>query len=817
MKKSAMDIFTVLALTTSAFLAKGATLYWDNNGNADGFGSAGGIWGTEQKWNADSTGASAPAVTDTTASDDLCFGTASNGLATGTITVEGTNQSFRSMCFGKASGVTAFSNGTLNLAAPSSTILVNNASNMIASVLAGTNGLNNTYTPGTRLTCTSFLTSASVTLFPNANLSDCVGVTATMAGGFVNNGPIPAMPYYFSNHRTTATVQMQITNDVYTKCVKIELTQVGTDIAGRAVYAKFVTGFLPGFNFDTGGNPGTIATSKTAEGYGIPQLTLTSGRVLTLAGANTYSGGTIIGGGILEIGGAGQLGSGAYTGAIINDGQFVYNSSANQSFSGALSGTGSLIKESPAKSVSPITYTPFLTTSPTPIVPCASLADCVGAGGMMGGAWISPTQYPAHAYHFTNRSSNATYQLQALHNNITKCVKIELTQSGSDIAARAVYAKYANGNQLGFDFDSGGNSGTVATSYITDGYGAVKTTLDLNSHSKLTLSGTNTYTGGTVVNRGVLEAAATAYALPSIGGITVNNAGELVLKADPLSASNPGGVGNGNPITVNGGGLLTLAGLYNAGYSRPVTLNGGTLNSTVTQNNDNGNYLNALTLLNGARVIGYKFRVGNGSSPSITVSGTNASVVYAGLNLMKNGSLTMTFNVADVTGDPGSDLLIPGVISDYPAYGGMPIIKTGPGTLHLSGANTHTGLLTIAEGTLDVGADNTLNAGNNIALGGGILDMGAFSNAVGTLTVATNSTIILGEGHLAFADSSGETWGARLALSGTLQPQTVRFGTNSAALTGAQVEAITLNGTRVRIKSDGYLAPGLKGSLIRLM
>ena len=819
MKRSIRTGTATLGLIAGVLSTFGSTNYWDTNGTTPGFGTAGGIWGAEPKWSSDSTGAAVPAVTNTTVSDDLYFGTVFSGLASGTVAVEGTNQAFRSIAFGTASGPVTLSGGTLTLAAPASEIFVGNASNKITSVLAGAGGLQKlsdliTYAP--------FLTDTSVTLFTNASLSGYMNVTATMSGNSISGGSTSAQPYYFTNNGTTATAQMQAVNGGFTKCVKFELTQSGQDIAGRAVYARYTGENQLGFDFDTGGTAVSIATAPTVGAYGITQLRLSADRVLTLTGANTYSGDTTIGGGILEIGEGGQLGSGSYTGAIFNSGKFLYSSVSNQSLYGAISGIGSLVMESPSKRASSITYTNFLKSSVTTVIPHSSLSDCVGADGLMGGLSINGGSgpWPADAYFFTNRGATVTYQLQAFEGGATKCVKIELSQLGAGITARVLYAKYVIGNQLGYDFDQGGTALAISTSYSNGNYGAAETSLSLNSPPRLILSGINSYAGGTVVKGGVLEAATTNLALPSSGGITVNTGGELVLNAGPLNSGSPGGVGNLNPITVNSGGTLTLAGTFNVGFSRPIILNGGTLNSTVTEVGDCANYVNNLTLQNGARVIGYKIRMGDigGYAPSIVVSGASASSLEAGINVAKVGTQSLTFNVADATGDPEPDLLIPGVIQDYnlPHLTGMPIIKTGAGTISLSGVNTHTGRVTITAGALALGADTTLNAGCSIVLNGGSLAVGAFSNVVNTLTLSAGSEIVLGSGKLAFADSSGATWSSTLTLTGTLDSHTLRFGTNANALTGAQLSAITLNGERVRLNEDGYLALGLKGTLIRI-
>ena len=67
-----------------------------------------------------------------------------------------------------------------------------------------------------------------------------------------------------------------------------------------------------------------------------------------LGGTNTYTGSTTISSvGTLQIGGSGQLGSGSYAGAIAisSGGTLEYSSSANQTFSGTISGAGAILKD----------------------------------------------------------------------------------------------------------------------------------------------------------------------------------------------------------------------------------------------------------------------------------------------------------------------------------------------------------------------------------------------------------------------------------------------------------------------------------------
>jgi autotransporter-associated beta strand protein len=73
-------------------------------------------------------------------------------------------------------------------------------------------------------------------------------------------------------------------------------------------------------------------------------LTKLGDGTLTLTGPNTYPGITTINAGTLRLSGDGLLGGGTYPGAIQNNGAFSYDSSAEQTLAGAISGSGSLSK-----------------------------------------------------------------------------------------------------------------------------------------------------------------------------------------------------------------------------------------------------------------------------------------------------------------------------------------------------------------------------------------------------------------------------------------------------------------------------------------
>jgi len=667
----------------------------------------------------------------------------------------------------------------------------------------------------------NFLTSTSTNLFSSANLADYTPVCGFLAGTSINGSvPYPADVYHFTNDGVNASYQLQTYEGNFTKCVKVELTQNGTDIFGKASYAKYIWGNKLGIDFDSTGNNGTIATSFTTSAYGVPRTVLMNNdgnNTLTLSGQNRYSGNTVIGNSTLIIGGSGQLGSGNYAGEILNSGTLIYNSSSNQTFSGVISGIGSL-KTGAAVSDATIVFSEFLTSNVVTIATNKTLADYVDAYGIMGGAYINEKRPSVSSvYFFSNNTATATFQLQVYDGGYTKCVKLELTQNGTDISGRTVYAKYIGGNNLGIDFDSNGTAYSIATSYTAAGYGAAEITLVPFVYSRLTLRAANTYSGGTILNKGTLLTDTTASALPASGGIEINKGAELHLEVAGLSAENPGGVGNGNPITVNSGGKIVISAKFNTGYSRPITLDGGRILVTIDDTGDNANYMNNLTLKNGAQVIGPPVRVGFNSSAVITVSGSSPSDIDAGLSLVNNGK-KLTLNIEDVTTNSTADLTIKGVIKNFNSgFANMPIFKTGEGTLLITATNTYTGPTTLTEGTLELGADNTLDTDNNIILNGGTLDMGNFTNRIGTLTVSTNSIITVGSGELAFADSSAITWSGSLAVNGDLGLQsahTLRFGTNSTGLTEAQLAVTTVNGEPAALNSEGYLHGPAKGMLL---
>ena len=104
------------------------------------------------------------------------------------------------------------------------------------------------------------------------------------------------------------------------------------------------------YNVAEGTDAGGIDLLVSSAHTNVGGITKDGAGTLALTNAtNSMNGGTvIINAGTLEIGGAGRLQSGSYADAITNNGTFNYNSSADQTLSGVISGTGALTQSGAA-------------------------------------------------------------------------------------------------------------------------------------------------------------------------------------------------------------------------------------------------------------------------------------------------------------------------------------------------------------------------------------------------------------------------------------------------------------------------------------
>ncbi|PZU85730.1 MAG: autotransporter domain-containing protein [Chelatococcus sp.] len=156
--------------------------------------------------------------------------------------------------------------------------------------------------------------------------------------------------------------------------------------SARAVSLDAGNGMVVGGVLDTA-NATTLTLSGVISGAGA--LTKAGAGTLILSGTNTYSGGTIVSAGTLQIGNGGTTGS--LTGDVVNNATLAFNRSDASVFAGAISGTGSVVKDGAgALTLTGVsTYSGATTVSAGRLAVNGSIASSsltVNAGGTLGGS-----------------------------------------------------------------------------------------------------------------------------------------------------------------------------------------------------------------------------------------------------------------------------------------------------------------------------------------------------------------------------------------------------------------------------------------------
>ena len=143
------------------------------------------------------------------------------------------------------------------------------------------------------------------------------------------------------------------------------------------------------------GNPDTHGAFISAViGTNVTGITQNStSESMTLSGDNAYNGPITITTGTLTLSGAGDLGNGAYSGPITDGGALVYNSSADQTMSGIISGAGTLTASGTGylTLTGADTYTGATTVSSGAVLlvnQSLSSPVSVTSGGLLGGSGI---------------------------------------------------------------------------------------------------------------------------------------------------------------------------------------------------------------------------------------------------------------------------------------------------------------------------------------------------------------------------------------------------------------------------------------------
>ena len=187
-----------------------------------------------------------------------------------------------------------------------------------------------------------------------------------------------------------------------------------------------------------------------------------------------------------------------------------------------------------------------------------------------------------------------------------------------------------------------------------------------------TLSGTNTYSGGTYLQSGSLNVGASS--LPSTGAVYISG-GTLNLNGDTHVGAVTYSSNNSNNINTNVGGVL-YTNVVNYNYYNNGYINGGTLIGS-SWNFTNTGYTNFPYLLTGSESV-------TQSGPGYTVL-TNTSNNYTGGTFVSGGVLQLSFSSTSTA-------------SQLPTSGALTI---NGGTFHMEGYNQTVGAVTASAGYIE--------------------------------------------------------------------------------------------------------------------
>ena len=284
--------------------------------------------------------------------------------------------------------------------------------------------------------------------------------------------------------------------------------------------------------------------------------------------------------------------------------------------------------------------------------------------------------------------------------------------------------------------------------------------------SKVILSGTNTYSGGTLINPGVTLQGSTA-SLPSSGGGITDN-GTLIFD-QAVNATFSDAISGSGQVVKQNTGMLTLSGANT--YAGPTVINAGGLlvSADGKLGTAPGTPVPGNVTINNATYdanLGYH----NGLTYTYTTAGSLLGAIGS-FTLDSNRGITIGNALGEVTVSAGNTLTYGGLVTNAAGTAGG-LLVSGPGTLAFSGQCLTPGGMQVNNGTVRLGRADAL-AGNPLAVGVGLaatVDVNGYSQTIGALNggasaVITNSsatpvTLTVGAGNAAGAFGAAIRQGA---------------------------------------------------------
>ena len=647
------------------------------------------------------------------------------------------------------------------------------------------------------------------------------GNTTSLSGAIANSGVVEF------NQTTNGTYAGVLSG---TGQLKKDGTAVLT-LTGANTYTGLTTviqGTLSGNTTSLRGNivnSGVVQFNQTSNGNytgvisGTGQLSKIGTAVLTLTGANTYTGLTTVSAGTLS-GNTTSL-----SGAIANSGVVEFNQTANGTYSGVISGTGQLRKIGTAvlTLTGANTYTGLTTVSAGTLSGnTTSLRGAIANSGVV--------QF--------NQTSNGNYtgvisgtgQLSKTGTGV-----LILTGANTYTGLTTVTAGTLRGNTTSLRGNIA-NSGVVEFNQTTNGTyaGVISGTGQLSTigTAVLTLTGANTYTGLTTVSAGTLSGSTT-----SIRGNLANSG--VVEFNQTTNGTFAGVISGAGQLRKIGTAVLTLTGVNT--YTGLTTVSAGTLsgsttsllgnivNSGVVQFNQtsNGNYTGVISGTGQLSKIG---------TALLTLTGANT---YTGLTTVTAG--TLRGNTTSLRGAISNSGVVEFNQTTNGTFAGVisgtgQLSKIGTAVLTLTGANTYTGLTTVSAGTLSGSTTsirgNLANSGvvqfnqtTNGTFAGVISGTGQLSKIGTAVLTLTGANTYTGLTTVSAGTLSGSTTSIRgnLANSGVVEFNQTTNGTFAGVISGAGqlrkigTAVLTLTGVNTYTGLTTVSAGTLSGSTTSLL
>jgi len=448
--------------------------------------------------------------------------------------------------------------------------------------MSGTGSLTKSYSGNLTLTGTNTYTGGTT-----VSAGTLTGNSTSLQGGITDNA---VLVFDQASAGTYAGVVSGTGSLTKSNTGTLTLTGANSYAGGTTISVGTLTGNSTSLQGNITDNAALVFDQASAGTYagvasGTGSLTKSNTGTLTLTGANTYTGGTTISAGTLQIGAGGTTGS--LVGNISNQAALIFNRSDATTYSGVISGTGTLTKLGSG--------TLALTGAST-----YSGVTAINAGTLQAGN--------ASAF----GSGVISFGGGAL-------------QYGSGITTD-FSSRFSTGAGQLYSIDTNGQSVTFASVLSSSGGALTK-----SGSGTLTLNAFNTYTGGTVVNGGTLALATGGPIGALVGSLTINSGATLL-----ASTTNAFGYATGNKVnsvTINGG-TLNYTGTADLGWGVAYTISNGALLTS------NGGVSNATTLS------AFAFGGPSGGNTSVNVTG-GANTIAGRVDLRSdNGNSNVNFTVA---------------------------------------------------------------------------------------------------------------------------------------------------------------------------